>query len=430
MRSENHPTAALVFLHGRLVGVLCESLPVGDDEKAANETTGETEDESGGRSLSALLDDVVRSERTAGIVSSVEQTISRWRRERKVGKGTLRATHITAYRGYVANGRAAIRFRVIEQPVVPAQAEALTDPELLKMNMRRFFALSFPGVHVKVTLDQATDEAVTARHGFATVQLPVGDVEPGWHDYTAVTVPVDESEEVATARSQVLAPDPSAPVWVVSDIDDTVLQTGLAEGLTAMKNTFLGQARTRRAVPGMATLYRALEGAGPSGSRVPFFYLSTGSWAFYDMLIEFLRVRGFPDGPLFLTDWAPQERYITRSGTEHKRTNLRRLFQTYPEAKFILVGDSGQRDPYNYTDLAREFPNSVARILILDVGREDKAEEVREFAATMTADDPPFSLVADAGEAAEVLAEAGLIDEAAVTAVRASVERGSEGDGD
>lgn len=401
-----------------------------DKDNVADETTGDSDEGSGGHSLSGLLDDVVRSERTAGIVSSVEQTVSRWRRERKIGKGTLRATHITAYRGYVANGRAAIRFRVIEQPVVPAQAEALTDPELLKMNVRRFFALSFPGVRVQVTLDEASDEAVTARHGFATVQLPVGDLPPGWHDYIARTVPVDEAEEVATARSRVLVPDPAAPVWVVSDIDDTVLQTGLTEGLTAMKNTFMGQARTRRAVPGMATLYRAIEGAGPAGTRVPFFYLSTGSWAFYDMLTEFLRVRGFPDGPLFLTDWAPQERYITRSGTEHKRTNLRRLFQTYPDAKFVLVGDSGQRDPYNYTDLAREFPDSVARILILDIGREDKADEVREFASTMTPQDAPLSLVADAGEAAEVLAEAGLVDESAVAAVRVSVERGSESDGD
>lgn len=401
-----------------------------DQDTSVDEATGEDGKESSSHSLSALLDDVVRSERTAGIVSSVEQTISRWRRERKIGKGTLRATHITAYRGYVANGRAAIRFRVIEQPVVPPAAEALTDPELLKMNVRRFFALSFPGVRVKVTLADISDEAVTARHGFATVQLPVGELAPGWHDYTAHTVPVDESEEVATARSQVIAPDPAAPVWVVSDIDDTVLQTGLTEGLTAMKNTFMGQARTRRAVPGMATLYRALEGAGPAGTRVPFFYLSTGSWAFYDMLTEFLRVRGFPDGPLFLTDWAPQERYITRSGTEHKRTNLRRLFQSYPDAKFVLVGDSGQRDPYNYLDLAREFPGSVARILILDIGREDKAEEVREFAASMTPDDPPFSLVADAGEAAQVLAEAGLLDESAVAAVRLSVERGSEEDDD
>ena len=421
-----HPTACRAFLHGRPTRFVCHSEPVADEENVADETMGASEKESGGHSLSGLLDDVVRSERTAGIVSSVEQTISRWRRERKIGKGTLRATHVTAYRGYVAHGRAAIRFRVIEQPVVPPQAEALTDPELLKMNVRRFFALSFPGVRVKVTLDEASDEAVTARHGFATVQLPVGDLPPGWHDYVARTVPVDPAEEVASARSQVLAPDPAAPVWVVSDIDDTVLQTGLTEGLTAMKNTFLGQARTRRAVPGMATLYRAIEGAGPAGTRVPFFYLSTGSWAFYDMLTEFLRVRGFPDGPLFLTDWAPQERYITRSGTEHKRTNLRRLFQTYPEAKFVLIGDSGQRDPYNYADLAREFPESVARILILDIGREDKAEEVREFAASLTPDDPPFSLVADAAAAAEVLDEAGLVDESAVAAVRASVARAGE----
>lgn len=384
------------------------------------------DDEASRRSLGDRFDDVVRSERTASLVSTLEDKFSRFRRERKLGKGTLRATHITAYRGYVANGRAAIRFRVIEEPVLPNGTEALTDPESLRINLRRFFALSFPGVKVQVRSGGAHDEAITARHGFATVQLPVGDLEPGWHDYTAATVPVDPAEEVATARSNVLVPDPEAEVWVVSDIDDTVLQTGLAEGLTAMKNTFLGQGRTRRAIPGMATLYRAIEGSGPPETRVPFFYLSTGSWAFYDVLAEFLRVRGFPDGPLFLTDWAPQERYITRSGTEHKRSNLRRLFQTYPEARFLLIGDSGQQDPYNYTDLAREFPDSVARILIMDVGQQDKAEEVAVFAQTLGPQDPPFSLVADAAEAAEVLADDGMLDADAVASVAASVARGAE----
>lgn len=396
---------------------------------AENEQERQTsEEEASKRSLGDRFDDVVRSERTAGLVSTLEDKFSRFRRERKLGKGTLRATHITAYRGYVANGRAAIRFRVIEEPVLPTGTEALTDPESLRINLRRFFALSFPGVKVRVTAEGVHDEAVTARHGFATVQLSVGDLQPGWHDYVAQTVPVDPSEEVASARSNVLVPDPAAPVWVVSDIDDTVLQTGLAEGLTAMKNTFLGQGRTRRAVPGMATLYRAIEGSGPPETRVPFFYLSTGSWAFYDVLAEFLRVRGFPDGPLFLTDWAPQERYITRSGTEHKRSNLRRLFQTYPEAKFLLIGDSGQQDPYNYTDLAREFPGSVARIVIVGVGREDKAAEVTEFAESLGPNDPPFAFVPDAAGAAEVLAEDGLLDADAVASVEASVARAADDD--
>ena len=96
------------------------------------------------------------------------------------------------------------------------------------------------------------------------------------------------------------------------------------------------------------------------------------------MLTEFLSVRGFPTGPLFLTDWGPQERYITRSGTQHKQQTLARLAAQYPEARFVLIGDSGQRDPYTYAEFAREHPDQVAAIIIVDVGLAEQAEQVQE----------------------------------------------------
>jgi hypothetical protein len=61
-------------------------------------------------------------------------------------KGTLRATFVMAYRGYVADGRAYLR-AALEEPVIPPPAEA-TDTSALKSNLRRFVALSFPGVKV------------------------------------------------------------------------------------------------------------------------------------------------------------------------------------------------------------------------------------------------------------------------------------------
>lgn len=393
----------------------------------ADSESGEAADGSAHRSVGDAVGDgwsrVVRSEKTAGIVAGLEDRLARFRRERKLGKGTLRDTYLVGYRGYVAAGRAHVRVRVTEEPVVPQQAEMLTDPEVLRSNLRRFVALSFPGVRVQVSMLDGVDRMETDRHGYAAGTMLVGDPVPGWYDYSAATEPDDSSEDPTTARGQVLVPDPAAPVWVVSDIDDTVLQTGLAEGMAAVKNTLLGQARTRRAVPGMASLYRAIEGGTGTGARAPFFYLSTGPWALYDVLVEFLRVRGFPAGPLFLTDWGPQQRYITRSGTEHKRVNLRRLFTVYPEAKFLLVGDSGQHDPYNYVDLATEHPESVIAIIIIDVGIEEKAAAVREQEVVARAAGVPFYFVADAREAAVRLAELGIIDEAAVAAVAAAYER-------
>lgn len=404
--------------------------PSGDSDAATDtdaEASTKAADEGGHRNLGNVIGGrisrVVRSEKTAGVVASLEDSIWRLRRERKVGKGTLRATYAIGYRGFVADGRAYARVRITEEPVVPQQAEALTDPEVLRSNLRRFAALSFPGVKVRIDLGSACDRMETDRHGYASGNLSVGELPPGWHDYTVTTEPVDPDEEPATARSRVLVPDPTARVWVISDIDDTILQTGLAEGLTAVKNTLFGQARTRQAVPGMSTLYRAIEAGVPGDGRSAFFYLSTGPWSLYSLLAEFMKVRGFPAGPMFLTDWGPQERYITRSGTQHKQQSLRRLAHLFPEAKFVLIGDSGQRDPYTYAEFARNHPDSVAAIVIVDVGLAEQAEQVQAHSELAVADGLPFFFVADAREAAVRLAELDIITAASIDAVSAAYER-------
>jgi phosphatidate phosphatase APP1 len=38
----------------------------------------------------------------------------------------------------------------------------------------------------------------------------------------------------------------------------------------------------------------------------------------------------------------PTERYLRRSGAEHKRTAIRRLLEAYPKLPFALIGDRGR----------------------------------------------------------------------------------------
>jgi phosphatidate phosphatase APP1 len=124
--------------------------------------------------------------------------------------------------------------------------------------------------------------------------LNVGELSPGWHEYRVRTRPDDPTEEPTVVTGRVLAPDPSVGVAVVSDLDDTVIKTGLGEGVVALRRTLFGQAETREPIPGMAALYQAVQ-AGPRRSGPAcFYYLSTGPWNLYDMLTEFLELRGFP----------------------------------------------------------------------------------------------------------------------------------------
>ena len=50
---------------------------------------------------------------------------------------------------------------------------------------------------------------------------------------------------------------------------------------------------------------------------------------------------------------------LRRSGAEHKRVAIRRLFASYPETAFVLIGDSGQHDPEIYARIVESHPGRV-----------------------------------------------------------------------
>jgi phosphatidate phosphatase APP1 len=296
--------------------------------------------------------------------------------------------------------------------------------DVAQSNLRRHSALSIVGVEVELRIGKHTATEVTDDHGFANFALPVPGLKVGWHDAHAQTTPIDGGES-ASGAGQVVKPSLRAPFLVISDIDDTILLTGLTEGVTMVTRTLLREANQRRAIPGMSSLYRGLVRgvANQAGKRKPeptFFYVSTGSWSFYPLLEQFIGLRAFPQGPMFLTDWGPTERYLRRSGAEHKRTAIRRLFEAYPGMRFVLIGDSGQRDALTYEEMAGEFPERVALIMIRQVGDddEDRNREVHERAIVLRSEGIPLYLVANATQAAELAQRLNLCDAETIREVR------------
>ena len=363
------------------------------------------------------VDRLVKSTETARLIALLEDQVSEARRDRKIGKGSLRATYIEAYRGVMAKDQVRLRMRVMEEPVIPPEADKVSNVEMLTANMRRVAALSFPGLDVKIKAGKEKAEGTSDRHGYVTARLPAKNLEPGWHKYTADHK--DDHGQEAHAQSEFLVPDHKCKTVIVSDIDDTILETGLSEGFTSLVKTFTGSSQTRSAIPGMAKLYSKLthEKVGNRTVERPFFYLSTGGWALYEMLVGFLEYQGFPKGVLFLTDWLPQERFVLRSGKAHKLQVLRRVLDESDTFELVLIGDSGQEDAYTYTEIAAEHPGRVKAIVIISAGDhlEDKHDELNKATKSWHKAGIPFHLVEDAQEAEAVLTELGIIETPAAT---------------
>jgi phosphatidate phosphatase APP1 len=169
----------------------------------------------------------------------------------------------------------------------------------------------------------------------------------------------------------------------------------------------------------VSSWYRGLQRLGTvNGVEPPFFYVSTGSWSFYEMLTQFLQLRGFPRGPLFLTDWGPTDRYLHRSGAMHKRHTIGRIMLAYPDTPFVFVGDTGQGDADAYIDAARRFGRQVKLVVLLPAGDEERLAHVQGLAEAARAEGLPVHVVAGAQEAAELSLQLGLVDALALEEVR------------
>ncbi len=66
---------------------------------------------------------------------------------------------------------------------------------------------------------------------------------------------------------------------------------------------------------------------------------------------------------------------------------MRRLLETYPNLRFVLIGDSGERDPDIYLATAARYPGRILAIYIRDVGGKhahpSRAAEACEQAARL-----------------------------------------------
>ena len=291
---------------------------------------------------------------------------------------------------------------------------------VLRNSLARFLTVEVAGATITVHTPAAAATTRSDRDGYVDVVVDEPGLPPGWHEAQLTLA------DGTTAATPVLVVSPDVHLGLVSDVDDTILETGLTRGLEFLRITLLTEVTERAPLPGAAALYRALA-CRPGDAGLPVFYLSTSPWNLHEMLLEFIAMRGFPMGPLLLTDWGPGRGNLLRIGArEHKLGLIRRILAEHPQMALLLVGDTGQLDPEIYATAARENPDRIRAIYVRRTGRLDRRRlaEVDALAAEITALGVPMLAVDDSVEIAEHAASLGLLEQAEVDQVRAETRAG------
>ncbi|MBX3441118.1 MAG: DUF2183 domain-containing protein [Planctomyces sp.] len=247
-----------------------------------------------------------------------------------------------------------------------------TDRAVLDARLRRFLFDNERGKRVAIDVLGRTvvlPESAVDGHFSDTLHIPAADV---------VGVPEGEPIRYHALLGERDGRRIEGRIWrvsregvtVISDIDDTVKHTDVRNRTELLQNTF---ARPFAPVPGMSELYRrwAAEGAW-------FEYVSGSPWQLHAPLTEFLAAEEFPDGPLHLRRVRLKDASILELAAdplESKLERIERIFARWPGRRYVLVGDSGERDPEVYGELLRRFPDRILFAAVRDVTSEARTSE-------------------------------------------------------
>ena len=337
--------------------------------------------------------------------------------------GFERPQHIAAYRAAADATGVELTGRVLARPPMGGPQDDDGWWDNLLNTYRRFDAEDAPGIELHARFRGASAHTVTDAEGFYRVRL---ETRPTTSDA------LWENASVSLADGSLLTPQPvlqvsaGAKFGVISDIDDTVLQSSILDWKTAAQLTFLHNARTRKPLLGVAALYQALQTGTHGTGANPFFYVSNSPWNLYDLLEDFLELNGIPYGPISLRRMGLREHETLGPGDGQKFERVRDVMQRFPALRWVLLGDSGQADAEVYSRIAQEYGERVIAIYIRDVDPQTDSpydHVVDGYVEKLSVAKVPMLRVADSLVIAQHALGAGLIPADAIDLVARDVKR-------
>ena len=230
-------------------------------------------------------------------------------------------------------------------------------------------------------------KAKTDDHGYFKVDEQALDLkaltnDEGWLNFEASYEDVNIKRSIQNENrfpGEVLIPAENSDFGVISDIDDTILHTGVVSYLKwrVIFNTIFRHAKNRSPLHGAAEFYHKLH-RGKTGNKAnPIFYVSHSPWNLYRYLELFLKQNHFPKGPILLRSFKTIFKRKAEGEKPQKQKEIINILNTYPDLSFILIGDSGEHDPDIYMELAEAYPDRIKAIYLRSVKHKKKIIRVK-----------------------------------------------------
>ena len=323
---------------------------------------------------------------------------------------------IIAFQTYGTQNHFYARGRALEDESIDLEQKGILN--LLINTYKRFETDEVGDTPISISLyDNTSISGVTDHEGYYLVDKQVDNLsklanEEGWVKFEISFADTDLKREIIHKNKfpgEMLIPSTEASFGVISDIDDTILHTGVVSSLKwkVAINTIFTRATKRLALEGAADFYHKLHRGKTGKESNPIFYVSHSPWNLYRYLELFLKTNNFPKGPILLRSMSSFKARNRTEGVPQKQKEILNILKTYPKLSFILIGDSGEKDGDIYQEIASQFPNQVTAIYLRSV--KDSKRMLRIKNLYMDFRDIPYLIVEKTEDAIAHARENGFI---------------------
>jgi len=297
---------------------------------------------------------------------------------------------IVPYRGYASREGFHIKGRLLENEGIFLEKDQSRIRTLID-NFKRFESDEIIGAKVNLAIRGKNYQAETDEEGYFEIrekwQTPLTPEENRW--IAAEVNLVDNKKEIVediSSEAELFFPSVNADFGVISDVDDTVLQTHATSlfRLKMMYSTFFLDPYERLSMDGIHEVYAALEKGNDGKKENPIFYVSNSPWNIYDNITTFLEFNKFPKGPVLLRDAGLQLLKNTHKTWGHKMQTISEILEMYPELPFIMLGDTASKDADHYLELADSFEGRIKAIYIRHTKNTKNARRIAALVESRT----------------------------------------------
>ena len=236
--------------------------------------------------------------------------------------------------------------------------------------LRLFMVKRYANVGLSLQWDGVTYETKSEDDGFFKFDwTSATSITPGWHPVKVRLIHPGSYVKPIEVMGEFFIPYKYEYAFV-SDIDDTFLISHSSNLRKRLYVLFTKNARSRKPFEGVVNHYQLLANTGASrDTHNLFFYVSSSEWNLYDYIFEFAKNNKLPKG-IYLLNQLKTFRQVFKTGQNNHKTKfmrISRIMETYPQQKFILMGDDSQEDPNIYSAIVEHFPQNIYAVYLRHV---------------------------------------------------------------